>query len=324
MKYCIGTDIGGTHTVLGLIDEKGQVKQTRSFDTCCFGEDLEKYVEQICEYALLLIEDEKKKCSDVEILGVGIGAPNGNYFEGVIENAPNLPFKGRVALRTMLEQSFERKGIRLKVSLTNDANAAAMGEMIYGKAKGVEDFIMITLGTGVGSGIVSGGKLVYGSTGFAGEIGHTIVRQNGRKCNCGRRGCLERYCSATGFVLTAKELLEKNKNIGSLLGTKQYPIEGESIYKAALKGDKIALKCYDKTAKILALGLANAVAVTSPKKIFIFGGLSNSGELLLKPLRDYMEQYLYGVFRSSVEIELSGVPEANAAILGAGALCYEK
>ena len=194
--------------------------------------------------------------------------------------------------------------------------------MIYGKAKDVKDFIMITLGTGVGSGIVVNGKLVYGYTGFAGEVGHTVIEPDGRLCNCGRRGCVERYASATGIVITMKEMLEHTKVPSLLRDTDSEQITSRSIYDAAVKGDKLALECFDYTAKRLALGIANAAEITSPQKIYLFGGLSKSGDYLLKPLKKYTEQYLFSILRDTIDIELSGLNEEDAAVLGAAALCY--
>lgn len=321
MKYSIGIDIGGTNTVFGLVSEKGNIKAINKISTKGY-KSFDDYLDEIVANVIKFYKEVSN--TTVEIIGVGIGAPNGNYYKGVIDNAPNLEFKGVLEVRHLLEVKLSQKGYCINVALTNDANAAAMGEMIYGKGKGVKDFIMITLGTGVGSGIVVDGKLVYGSTGFAGEIGHTIIEEQGRQCNCGRKGCVERYCSATGFVLTALEKLKNSSEKSILREYDENEITGALIYDCALKGDKLCLDVYDYTAKMLAIGLANATAITSPEKIFLFGGLSRSGNLLLNPLRKYFETYVFDVFKNSVSIELSGLKDDDAAILGAAALCFNK
>ncbi len=318
MNYSIGIDIGGTNTIIGLVNTEGIVVAKERLKTTDFSQ-ADVYLKAITAKIELLCDGVKEENL---ILGVGIGAPNGNYYHGTIEYAPNLPFNGVINIKEVLEVLLLKDGYNLKVTITNDANAAAIGEMIYGKAKNIKDFIMITLGTGVGSGIVVNGKLVYGYTGFAGEVGHTIVVPNGRLCNCGRKGCLERYSSATGIVITAKEIL-KNKTKSSVLRSlEEDKMTSKDIYEAALQNDEIALECFDFTAQKLALGIANAAEVTSPQKIYLFGGLANSGDFLLKPLKKYMEEYLFSVFQNTIEIELSGLEADNAAILGAAALCY--
>ncbi|MBP3253242.1 MAG: ROK family protein [Bacteroidales bacterium] len=318
MKYSIGIDIGGTNTVIGLADSEGKVKRKEKFSTCGF-DNAEQYLEFLKEKILSFISGVDVFDS---VLGVGIGAPNGNYYRGTVEHAPNLKYKGIIQVKQILADKLSKAGCKLQVTVTNDANAAAIGEMIYGKAKDVKDFIMITLGTGVGSGIVVNGKLVYGYTGFAGEVGHTVIEPEGRLCNCGRRGCVERYASATGIVITMKEMLEHTKVPSLLRDTGSEQITSRSIYDAAVKGDKLALECFDYTAKRLALGIANAAEITSPQKIYLFGGLSKSGDYLLKPLKKYTEQYLFSIFRDTIDIELSGLNEEDAAVLGAAALCY--
>lgn len=318
MNYSVGIDIGGTNTSIGLVDSQGKIVKKEKLSTKSYSVS-EKYMADITtkiENLLLSIQKEDR------VLGVGIGAPNGNYYHGTIEYAPNLPFRGIIYLKQVIEALLEKDNHKLKVIVTNDANAAAIGEMVYGKANGIKDFIMITLGTGVGSGIVVNGQLVYGSTGFAGEIGHTIIDNDGRLCNCGRKGCLERYCSATGIVLTAKEKLKTTSWPSILRNINPDDITSKIIYEAALQGDDLALDCFDFTAKKLALALANAAEITSPSKIFLFGGLSKSGEMLLKPLKKYFEDDLFSIFKGTIDIELSGLEEENAAVLGAAALCY--
>lgn len=318
MKYSIGIDIGGTNTCLGLVSENAEIIQRNEFKTNDFPvlEDyLTKLIEKIKELISLCPEPEN-------ILGVGIGAPNGNFYKGSIELAPNLPFKGIIPIKNMLEILLLNEGFELKVTITNDANAAGMGEMIYGNARGIDDFIMITLGTGVGSAIVSSGKMIYGHDGFAGEVGHTVVERNGRECGCGRKGCLETYSSATGIKRTALSLLSSSQRPSLLRELKEEEIDGRTICEAARKGDEIALECVDITAQMLAIGVANAAAVTSPKKVIFSGGLSKAGDLLLVPFKKYFEENLYPVFRNKIEVELSALKENDSAILGAAALTF--
>ncbi len=318
MNYSIGIDIGGTNTEFGLVDEKGTIIQREKLKTKDFS-TTDDYLKALTAKIELLADSVREENL---ILGVGIGAPNGNYYHGTIEYAPNLPFKGIVNLKNNLEVLLLKDGYNLKVTVTNDANAAAIGEMIYGNAKDIKDFIMITLGTGVGSGIVVDGKLVYGHTGFAGEVGHSIIDINGRQCNCGRRGCVERYASATGIVITVKEMLQNFDKPSVLRDLDFDSITSKDIYDAAVKGDCIALDCFDYTAKMLAVGIANACEITSPQKVFLFGGLSKAGNYLLTPLSKYLNEYLYSTFQNTITIELSDLKETDAALLGAAALCF--
>ncbi|MBR1626825.1 MAG: ROK family protein [Bacteroidales bacterium] len=318
MNYSIGIDIGGTNTVVGLVDADGLVVKKEKLKTKDFV-SADDYLKSVTAKIELLADSVKEEHI---ILGVGIGAPNGNFYHGTIEYAPNLPFNGIIELKDILETLLLRDGYNLKVTVTNDANAAAIGEMIYGKAKNVKNFVMITLGTGVGSGIVVDGKLVYGHTGFAGEVGHTIIDIDGRQCNCGRKGCVERYASATGIVITIKQMLNESTEQSLLRAINEDEITSKDIYEAALKGDSLALKCFDYTAKMLALGIANACEITSPEKVYLFGGLSKSGDILLNPLKKYLNEFLFSVFQNTIEVELSGLKEEDAAILGAAALCY--
>ena len=318
MNYSIGIDIGGTNTCFGLVNENAEIIFQREIKTKNFPK-IEDYLTELVKQ----IKDLISHCPEPEnILGVGIGAPNGNYYKGTIELAPNLPFKGIIPIKNMLEMLLLNEGWNLKVTITNDANAAGIGEMIYGAAKGVNDFIMITLGTGVGSAIVSNGEMIYGHDGFAGEVGHTIVEIDGRECGCGRKGCLETYSSATGIRRTALSLLKQDNSPSILREIEEKDINGYTICEAARKNDALALKCIDLTARMLAIGVANAVAVTSPKKIIFSGGLSKAGDLLLTPFKAYLEENLYPVFRGKIEVELSALEENNTAILGAAALNY--
>mgnify|MGYP002508454576 FL=1 len=318
MNYSIGIDIGGTNTCFGLVNENAEIIYQSAIKTKNFPV-LEDYLTELVKQ----IKDLIAHCPEPEnILGVGIGAPNGNFYKGSIELAPNLPFKGIIPMKNMLEMLLLNEGWNLRVVLTNDANAAGIGEMIYGAAKGVNDFILITLGTGVGSAIVSNGKMIYGHDGFAGEVGHTIVQIGGRECGCGRKGCLETYSSATGIRRTALKLLQKDMTPSLLRELNQDEINGYTICEAARKNDALALECIDLTAKMLAIGLANAVAITSPQKIIFSGGLSQAGDLLLNPFRKYLEENLYPVFFFFLLVEQSALKENDTAILGAAALTY--
>ncbi len=310
MSFYIGIDLGGSHAAVGLVNSEGEILGEKILKTPNYIE-----CEQFVDDAINGIRNLMKIHEVAAINGIGIGAPNGNYFNGSIENAPNLPWKGFIPLSKMFSER-----LNVRVELTNDANAAAIGELKFGIAKkeNLRDFIMITLGTGLGSGIVVDGNLVYGHDGFAGELGHSIISiDGGRLCNCGKHGCLERYASATGIVITAKEaLLSPNESI--LNGIKN--LSALDISKAAENGDSLALNVFDKTAKILAFSLANATTITSPKAFIFFGGLANSGELLLKPLRYYFEEYVSVVYSGKVDLLLSNIPANQAAVLGAAAL----
>lgn len=313
--YVLGIDIGGTNTVFGIVDARGIVIASDSIKTQKHAK-IEDYIDELYTEATRLI-----KANDAEdkIYGIGIGAPNGNYYTGMIENAPNLPWPN-VPLAKLVTEKFG-----IPVAITNDANAAAIGEMTYGAARGLKDFIMITLGTGVGSGIVINGQVVYGHDGFAGELGHVIVkRNNGRLCGCGRTGCLEAYCSATGVARTAREFLEIRPNEPSLL--RNLPIEditSKDVYDAAMNGDKLAKDVFDYTGTILGEAMADMMVFSSPAAFILFGGLAKSGELLLKPLRAAMDKNMMAIFKGKAKVLLSELKEADAAVLGASALGWE-
>jgi glucokinase len=278
--------------------------------------EIEPYIDELYVHLLELID---KAGGIDQMIGVGVGAPNGNFYSGTIEYAPNLPWKGIIPLAKLMSEKF-----KLPVTLTNDANAAAIGEMMYGAAKGMKDFIMITLGTGVGSGIVANGQLIYGHDGFAGELGHTIVIPDGRiHEGTGKRGSLESYASATGVRLTSLELLEKSKEDSLLRNVNKEDLDSKTVYDAAIKGDKLALEIFEYTGKILGLALANAVMFSSPEAIILFGGLTKAGDLILKPTRKSMEDSLIQVFQDKVKILISHLKESDAAILGASALVWE-
>ncbi len=314
--YVIGIDMGGTNTVFGIVDARGVVLTSDSIKTRKHS-NINDYIDELYDGVTRLINsvDAKDK-----ILGIGIGAPNANYYTGMIEDGVNLPWPTPVPLQQLLEDKFG-----VPVAITNDANAAAIGEMTYGAARGLKDFIMITLGTGVGSGIVINGQVVYGADGFAGELGHVIVkRHNGRQCGCGRTGCLETYCSATGVARTAREFLEARPNEDSLL--RRIPIDeitSKDVYDAAMNGDKIAKDVFDFTGTILGEALADFTAFSAPEAFILFGGLAKSGDLLLKPLVESMEKNMLSIWKGKVKVLLSELKEADAAVLGASALGWE-
>ncbi|MCC7331645.1 MAG: ROK family protein [Flavobacteriales bacterium] len=310
-KIAIGIDIGGTNTLFGLVDNSGECLTKKSLLTSNY-DTPEKLIKAIFDG----VQEMKDDRNDIEIIGIGVGAPNGNFYNGTIEYAPNLKWKGVINLIQLFRKYFD-----LPVYVTNDANAAAIGEMTYGVAKGINDFVVVTLGTGLGSGIVSNGKLIYGHDGFAGELGHTIVEENGRDCACGRKGCLETYVSATGIVRTAHILLAKSSKPSIISDEK---ITAKSIAEAAQKGDSLALEIFDYTAKKLGLSLANLVAITSPKIIVLFGGLSNSGESISEPTQKYMEEYLLQIFKNKIKITQSFFKEGTAAVIGAGSLVWNE
>ena len=303
MKYALGIDIGGTNTVVGLVDKTGNVLGTDSIKTQSFPV-LEEYVKTVSKLAKDLIA--KNNVSVDDIVGLGIGAPNANYYTGNIEMAPNLPWKqDKVPLAKMF-----REELNIPVTITNDANAAALGEKMYGVAKDMDNFIMITLGTGVGSGIVINGQLVYGHDGFAGELGHVIIERNGRLCGCGRRGCLETYCSATGIVRTAKE-----RNTPFLTS--------KDIYDAAVKGDETAIDIFKETGTRLGRAFADMVVFSSPEAFVLFGGLAKAGDFIVKYTKEAMEEAIMPIFKGKVKILLSTMKDADAAVLGASALAWQ-
>ncbi len=312
----IGIDIGGTGTKFGIVDSVGNVLFSGEMSTKKHAE-IGSFIVELHEKLSELIQNAG---GIGRMKGIGVGAPNGNFYSGTIEYAPNLPWKGIIPLAKLMSDQF-----KLPVTLTNDANAAAIGEMMYGAAKGMKDFIMITLGTGVGSGIVANGQLIYGHDGFAGELGHTIVIPDGRMhAGTGKKGSLESYASATGVTLTAIEMLENSKEESLLRSLEPTKIDAKAVYDAAIKGDKLALEIFEFTGKILGLSLANAVMFSSPEAIILFGGLTKAGDLILKPTRNHMEENLIQVFQNKVKILVSHLKESDAAILGASALVWEK
>lgn len=313
--YVMGIDIGGTNTVFGIVDARGTVIASSSIKTGKY-DNFDDYVNELHEKASALI-----KANDAEgkISGIGIGAPNGNYYSGRIETQVNLPWPCPIELTKIVSEKFG-----VPSAVTNDANAAAIGEMTYGAARGMKDFIMITLGTGVGSGVVVNGNMVYGTDGMAGELGHVIVRRNGRQCGCSRCGCLEAYCSATGVARSAREFLEARKDEPSRL--RDIPMEditSKDVYDAAVAGDKIAQDVFEFTGRILGEALADFASFTSPEAFVIFGGLAKSGELLMRPLRESFERNNMPMHKGKIKILLSELKESDAAVLGASALGWE-
>lgn len=313
--YAVGMDIGGTNTVFGIVDQRGNILCTDSVKTHNYP-TIDGYVQAVCDKLIPLITS----VGGVDkVKGLGVGAPNGNYYRGTIEFAPNLPWKGIIPLASLFSQ---RLGI--PVALTNDANAAAIGEMTYGAAKGMKDFIMITLGTGVGSGIVINGQLVYGCDGFAGELGHVIVRrENGRLCGCGRRGCLETYCSASGVARTAKEKLTESDEPSLLRELPLDNITSKDVYDAAVRGDKIALDIFKFTGTLLGQALADFVAFSSPEAIILFGGLTKAGDFIMKPVQEALDASVLPIFKGKAKLLVSEMKDSDAAVLGASALGWE-
>lgn len=313
--YVVGIDIGGTNTVFGVVDARGTIVSMGSVKTGAYA-DVNEYVDEVCKNLLpLIIENGGVD----KIKGIGVGAPNGNYYNGTIEFAPNLPWKGVIPLAAMFE---ERLGI--PTALTNDANAAAVGEMTYGAARGMKDFIMITLGTGVGSGIVINGQVVYGHDGFAGELGHTIIRrENGRICGCGRKGCLETYCSATGVARTAREFLTARTEESLLRAIPAESITSKDVYDAAVKGDALAKDIFEFTGTILGEALADFIAFSSPEAIVLFGGLAKSGEYIMKPILKAVDENILNIYKGKTKLLISELKDSDAAVLGASALGWE-
>ena len=313
--YVVGIDVGGQTSKIGVVDARGTVLAQTVIRTDTH-EQVELYIAELAEAVNKLI---KESGTEGKIRGIGVGAPNGNYYTGTIENAPNLTWgRTRVEFAKLLSEAMNG----LPVALTNDANAAAVGEMTYGAARGMKNFIMITLGTGVGSGIVINGDVVYGHDGFAGELGHTTaVRNNGRACNCGRTGCLEAYASATGVARTAREWLELTDEPSVLRSLDS--IASKDVYEAAKEGDKLALKIFEFTGKILGRSFADFIAFSAPEAIVLFGGLARSKEFLLEPMETAMNENVLTLWKNKVKIVFSQLKESDAAILGASALAWE-
>jgi glucokinase len=313
-EFAIGIDIGGTNTKYGIVNHRGEILEKGELKTDAYA-TIESYVDALYDALTPLI---KKNTEGGTVKGIGIGAPNGNYYTGTIEYAPNLHWRGIIPLTKLVTSKFE-----LPSALTNDANAAAVGEMNYGAARGMRDFIMITLGTGVGSGIVANGQLILGHDGFAGELGHTTVIPGGRlHWSTGLKGSLESYCSATGIAITAKEMLTDSKE-DSLMRQYGDKMDSKIVYECATKGDKIAQEVYSFTGQILGEALANFIMFSSPEAIILFGGVIKAGDLIMQPTKEHMEKNLLPIFQNKVKLIFSELKEADAAILGASALVWE-
>ncbi|HYV92239.1 MAG TPA: ROK family protein [Chitinophagales bacterium] len=310
-KIVAGIDIGGTYTKYGLVNESGKILKQDSVPTTDFA-TAEKFVNAIS--TIILREAEKIK--GAELQGTGIGSPNGNYYSGTVEFAPNLRWKGIIPMAKLFMDA-----TRLPAVLTNDAKAAAIGEMIFGAAKNMKHFYFITLGTGLGSGIVVDGKIVYGHDGFAGELGHTTVTENGRNCGCGRKGCLEQYCSATGITRTYLELISGS---GRKLRIPPKRINAKFIYEKYVKKEPEALQAFEFTGHILGVALANACCYTSPEAIFLFGGLTQSGDAIFKPVKKSFRKNLLKIYKGKTKILPSSLPENEAGILGASSLMWNE
>ena len=315
-QYVVGIDVGGQTTKLGVVDARGTVLAQTVIRTDTYT-DIEPYIAELAEALDKIIRESG---TEGIVKGIGVGAPNGNYYTGTIENAVNLSWGGSKTIEFAKLLSEAMNG--LPVALTNDANAAAVGEMTYGAARGMKNFIMITLGTGVGSGIVINGDVVYGHDGFAGELGHVAaVRNNGRTCNCGKTGCLETYASAIGMARTAREWLELSDEPSLLRSLDN--ITSKDVYEAAKEGDKLALRVFDFTGKMLGRSFADFIAFSSPEAIVLFGGLARAKEFLVGPIEEAMNANVLPLWRNKVKIVFSQLKESDAAILGASALAWE-
>lgn len=309
-SLAIGIDIGGTNTSFGIVNKEGKILNKGRLSTTGHT-TLESFIGAIKS----TLDPWMAALDKQSFAGIGVGAPNANFYTGEIREAVNLPWKGTIPLAGLLEDAFQ-----LKTTVTNDAKAAALGEMHYGAAKGMKDFVVITLGTGLGSGFVTNGQLIYGHDGFAGELGHVTAVRGGRLCNCGKHGCLERYVSATGIVCTAQEWLQQKDQPTSLRQVQ--PLTAKAIHQAAENGDAMACALFEASGQVLGEVLAEVVAITSPQAIIFFGGLAAAGDYLLKPAKEHMEQNLLHIFRNKVAFLRSALPAADAAILGASALVW--
>ena len=315
MTYSIGIDIGGTNTDIGLVSSEGRCVARKNLPTAKYY-DADLYVADICKKIKEMMAEQHVDAID----GIGIAAPMGNYYTGCIENATNLNFKGVTDLNSLVHKYMD-----VPVTVSNDANAAAYGELVYGGAKGMKNFITFTLGTGVGSGIVIDGKLLHGKTGNAGELGHVIMIPGGRQCGCGRKGCLETYVSATGIRRTAIEILEQNPDYdGPLSKIPKEELTSKDVGDAANAGDPLAIKIFELVGEGLGLAMANAVAFSSPEAIFLMGGPVKAGEVLMRPVRESFKKHLCFVYDNSVEIRVSELSGNDVAILGAAALTKAK
>jgi len=313
-QLVLGIDIGGTNTKFGFVDREGNMFGEDRFPT----NDEQDFPDYVAEMAHHVETAKAKLDFEFDLIGAGVGAPNGNYLRGTIEYPVNLKWKGVSNFVDIFKTHFD-----IPVILTNDANAAAMGEMVFGEAKGMKDFIVFTLGTGLGSGIVANGQVIYGHDGFAGELGHTLVNIFGRECGCGRRGCLETYVSATGIKRTVFKLLADYLDESELSGIAFDDLTAEMITKAAIRKDIIAIRAFEYTGRILGLKLADTITHFSPEAIFLFGGLVNAGDYLLKPTRQYLDEHMMDIYKKNPpKLLASGLQSKNAAVLGASSMVW--
>ncbi len=314
--YVLGIDMGGTNTKFGIVDARGNVLNSSSIRTQKYA-DINEYCDALCQEMMKLVDAQ----GGIELIrGVGVGAPNANYYTGNIENAPNLPWKGIVPFAQLIA---DRMGVPCRI--TNDANAAAMGEMTYGVARGMKNFIMITLGTGVGSGIVIDGKVVYGHDGFAGELGHTKIErgEKARLCGCGQRGCIEAYASANGVARTAQELLLTTTRPSLLRSLKTAEVTSKDVFDAAMQGDEMAKEIFNYTGDLLGKKLADFIAFSAPEAIILFGGLTKAGDILMQPIVRSMNENVVRFWKDKVKVLFSTLKDSDAAILGASALVWD-
>jgi glucokinase len=315
LEVVLGIDIGGTFTKIGLVDRSGSIHfedeiSTRGYDT------IEEFIDALHAHVMNSLEQIN---IPILLLGIGVGAPNGNYYKGTIENAPNLAWKGKIDFVKLMENQFH-----LPILVTNDANAAALGEMLFGNAKNLKNFVMITLGTGLGSGLVVNGDIIYGHDGFAGELGHVLVYDDGRQCGCGKRGCLEAYVSAPGIKRTVFELMAEETMDSALRDIPFASLKPKTITELAESGDPIAIKAFEITGYLLGRALADTVAHISPHSIFLFGGLAKAGKWIIEPAKKSMEEHLLPIFRNKIDIVPSALLDKNIAVLGAAALIWKK
>ena len=315
LEVVLGIDIGGTFTKIGLVDRKGSIHfedeiSTRGYAT------VEEFIQALHAHVMQSLEQIE---NSFLLLGIGVGAPNGNYYEGTIENAPNLVWKGRIEFVKLMENQFH-----LPILVTNDANAAALGEMLFGDAGDLKNFVMITLGTGLGSGLVVNGDIIYGHDGFAGELGHVLVYDHGRQCGCGKRGCLEAYVSATGIKRTVYELMAEENIESDFRKIPFSKLKPKMITALAEAGDPIAIKAFERTGYLLGRALADTVAHISPARIFIFGGLAKAGKWIIDPAKKSMEEHLLPIYKDKIDIVPSALLKKNIAVLGAAALIWKR
>ncbi len=315
LPITLGIDIGGTTTTFGFVDRDGEILAETSIST-----QSEQHVTLYLPRLFEAIDGLRSQLpSNTELRGIGIGAPNANFYRGTIENPPNLKWGGIINFVDLMKQRYH-----LPTVITNDANAAALGELKFGAARDMKNFILITLGTGLGSGIVVNGDLIYGHSGFAGEMGHVLVNTDGRVCGDGRRGCLEAYVSVTGIRRTVSKLLADTLEQSELRGVSQTELTGERITEAAKRGDRVALEAFEYTGRIFGQKLADVVAITSPEAIILFGGLAHAEDLIFQPTLRYMEQYLFHMFKGTVRLMISELQQKNAAVLGASSLIWHE